>query len=218
MAFMIIYRIIATTLLAALATATAVADDHIIEHAGNSYVRVGESVLMTGLGECLRTSSFGDDTIGACEGEENISEAEPVEQTVAEATDTAPAASESKGVIDTRDISELALFENNSATLSPDGIAAMQSLFDKVAEYKGITAITVTGHTSASGPAAYNQDLSERRAAEVARLLSTRYPDANMTVIGMGEKQPIATNETPEGAARNRRVEIEISASRMTFE
>ncbi len=215
---MITYRNLVAALITTVASASALAEDTRINHEGNSYVRVGESVLMSGLGDCLRTGNFGYDTIGTCEGEEVLEASEPVEQAVAKAADSAPEATASKAVIDTRDISEMALFENNSATLSADGIATVQSLFDRLADYQGITEIRVTGHTSASGPEDYNQTLSEQRAAEVARLLATRYPDVAMTVVGMGETQPVASNDTPEGAARNRRVEVEISASRMTFE
>jgi outer membrane protein OmpA-like peptidoglycan-associated protein len=67
----------------------------------------------------------------------------------------------------------------------------------------------VIGHTDNSGSAAYNQDLSQRRAVSVANVLrESGVPNARIAAYGRGEDQPIASNLTPEGRAQNRRVEI----------
>lgn len=195
-------------------SAHAVDDD--IEAVGSGYIKVGDSVLTTGLDECTRSGSFADDAaIDACEG---VDAAAPDAEPAVEVAEKAPAVTPQKAIIDSREISKFAFFANDSATLDGDSEAALQDLFAKLEEYKGITAISVTGHTSARGADDYNQALSERRAQAVADVLAIRYPDAKMTVAGMGESQPVANNDTPEGAARNRRVEIEVSASRMMFE
>ncbi len=69
--------------------------------------------------------------------------------------------------------------------------------------------IVVVGHTDNVGSAAYNRDLSQRRAGAVASILiANGVNPARIQTVGMGEDQPIATNITPEGRARNRRVEI----------
>ncbi|MGI4793239.1 MAG: OmpA family protein [Janthinobacterium lividum] len=75
------------------------------------------------------------------------------------------------------------------------------------------TALTVLGHTDAQGGDAYNIDLSRRRAANVIGRLVTRgvAPD-QLSEVGIGKRQPIAPNDTPEGRARNRRIEFLISS------
>ena len=69
--------------------------------------------------------------------------------------------------------------------------------------------IRIVGHTDSSGSEAYNQKLSEQRARSVANyLMSTGIDRDRLTVIGLGESSPIATNDTAEGRARNRRVDV----------
>lgn len=71
------------------------------------------------------------------------------------------------------------------------------------------TTIDVIGHTDSVGSDAYNQALSERRASAVAQYLVNQGVLADrIYVAGRGESEPIASNETEEGRARNRRVEI----------
>jgi outer membrane protein OmpA-like peptidoglycan-associated protein len=71
------------------------------------------------------------------------------------------------------------------------------------------TYVDVVGHADATGADDYNQNLSERRASAVASFLLDRgVLRDRLFVAGMGERQPIATNDTPEGRSRNRRVEI----------
>ncbi|MES2984456.1 MAG: OmpA family protein [Pseudomonadota bacterium] len=70
--------------------------------------------------------------------------------------------------------------------------------------------IRVEGHTDAKGSDDYNKDLSYRRAVSVKRALSENYGihSAVLTVAGFGEAQPVASNETDEGRALNRRVTL----------
>jgi OOP family OmpA-OmpF porin len=71
--------------------------------------------------------------------------------------------------------------------------------------------VAITGHTDSTGPAAYNQALSEERAQEVAEYLANKgVVTDRMMVTGMGEAAPIASNKTKAGRAENRRVEVEI--------
>lgn len=71
------------------------------------------------------------------------------------------------------------------------------------------TYIDVVGHASADGPEDYNQRLSERRAASVADyLIGRQVLRDRLFVAGRGEAQPVATNDSDAGRARNRRVEI----------
>lgn len=184
-----------------------------VEASGGSYVSVGGNVLKTGMGNCMQTGTFSADaSINACEG---------VADEAAEAVAEAPAAPEAKPVqtskIDTREFSEQTLFDTDSAQLNASGSAVMNELFSSLGEYKGITGISVTGHTDSRGSDAYNQALSEQRAQTVAGQISAQYPDARIEVVGMGETSPIASNDTAEGRQLNRRVEVEVTATRMTF-
>jgi len=195
------------------ATAHTVNVDGSVEAPGSSYITVGGNALKTGMGGCLRSGTFADDNSNdACEGRAGGATEEAPK--VAEA----PKAPEpTKAKIDTRDFSDVALFDTNSADLNASGQAAMQAMVQAVSEYKGVTSITVIGHTDSRGTEAYNQALSERRAQTVAAMLAAQYPDAKMTVKGMGENSPAANNATAEGRQQNRRVEVELTANRMTF-
>jgi outer membrane protein OmpA-like peptidoglycan-associated protein len=76
------------------------------------------------------------------------------------------------------------------------------------------TNITVIGHTDSKGTNRYNQTLSENRANSVAVYTSQNGINNNrVTAIGKGETDPIATNDTEEGSASNRRVEFVITAN-----
>ncbi len=75
--------------------------------------------------------------------------------------------------------------------------------------------VTVGGHTDSNGPAEYNLNLSQQRASAVeAYLIAQGVASANITAIGYGEAQPIASNDTPQGAAKNRRIEFKVTRSR----
>ena len=75
-----------------------------------------------------------------------------------------------------------------------------------------LTVVELTGHTDSTGSAAYNQTLSEQRAATVATYLNTRGIDRQrILAFGRGLTQPVADNATAEGRALNRRVEIRLS-------
>lgn len=75
--------------------------------------------------------------------------------------------------------------------------------------------LTVEGHTDADGSAAYNLELSRQRAESVvARLIEYGVDAKNITGGGYGESRPIASNDTPEGMAANRRIEFKITRSR----
>ena len=101
-------------------------------------------------------------------------------------------------------------FATNSATIEPRFRETLDRVASVLSEYNQ-SYIDIYGHTDSTGSEAYNQTLSERRAASVANYLSTRgVTPARMATRGFGETQPIASNETEEGRAANRRVEIKI--------
>ncbi len=76
------------------------------------------------------------------------------------------------------------------------------------------TNILLEGHTDSTGSDEYNLDLSKKRSQSVANYLATQNVNpTRFTIMGYGESQPIASNESPEGRAQNRRVEVAIYAN-----
>jgi OOP family OmpA-OmpF porin len=73
--------------------------------------------------------------------------------------------------------------------------------------------VLVTGHTDSTGPEAYNQGLSVRRAEAVINFLTSIGAQATFVAEGKGESDPIADNSTKDGRAENRRVIIDIDTS-----
>lgn len=74
------------------------------------------------------------------------------------------------------------------------------------------TLVDINGHTDSTGRADYNFDLSQRRASSVASYLAAQGVDGRrFAVNGFGASQPVASNDTVDGRAQNRRVEIYLS-------
>ena len=106
------------------------------------------------------------------------------------------------------------LFSVDSASVRPDLRRDLSTVSSSLLKYPN-SRIEVIGHTDNTGAAAYNQDLSQRRAVSVAGVLRENgVPGARVAAYGRGEDQPIASNLTPEGRAQNRRVEIIIRPTR----
>jgi OOP family OmpA-OmpF porin len=107
-----------------------------------------------------------------------------------------------------------ATFDFDKSDLKPAGKANLDRFMSGLAGAK-VSGITVVGHTDSVGTDAYNQKLSERRAASVANYLSSKgVPAAAIQASGKGESQPVADNGTKAGRAQNRRVEVEASGTR----
>ena len=99
-------------------------------------------------------------------------------------------------------------FGFDSSALQPQFRPVLDDLAMTLNEYNQ-TIIEVAGHTDSVGDAAYNQNLSEERAASVANYLASRgVMRDRMITVGAGETRPIASNDTEAGRAQNRRVEI----------
>jgi outer membrane protein OmpA-like peptidoglycan-associated protein len=108
------------------------------------------------------------------------------------------------------------LFATDSAALRADLQGDIRALGQNLQRYPDST-IQVIGHTDNTGSAAYNQDLSERRARSVAGVLyEVGVSPSRVVPIGRGEAQPIASNQTPEGRQANRRVEFVITPTGRT--
>jgi len=101
-------------------------------------------------------------------------------------------------------------FATNSADIAPHFYHTLNAVATVLNGFPE-TLIEVTGHTDSTGSAQYNLQLSQRRAQSVAQYLVAQGVAPNRIVArGMGESMPIASNDTPEGRAQNRRVEIQI--------
>ncbi|CUH79301.1 OmpA family protein [Tropicibacter naphthalenivorans] len=102
------------------------------------------------------------------------------------------------------------LFATDSAELRPGLVGDLRDVAQSLLAYPDTTA-QVIGHTDSDGDAAYNLNLSQRRAQAVVNVLAGEgVPGYRLQAIGRGEDQPVASNLTPEGKAQNRRVQIVI--------
>lgn len=110
------------------------------------------------------------------------------------------------------------LFDFDKDSIRPDAETALRQLSGVLTKRYANNPLQINGHTDAIADDAYNQDLSERRAASVKRWLSKQdnVAESRMTTQGYGESKPVAPNtkpdgsDNPEGRQRNRRVEVVI--------
>ena len=103
------------------------------------------------------------------------------------------------------------LFATDSTQLSGASRGNLRALASNLQAYPN-SRVTIIGHTDDVGDAAYNQDLSQRRASAVASvLIGDGVSSGRISAVGRGESQPVATNLTPEGRQANRRVEVIIT-------
>lgn len=100
-------------------------------------------------------------------------------------------------------------FPSNSSTVPEKSVQELENIARLMKEYP-TTELQVFGHTDSRGSASYNMKLSEARAGAVRKVLSNEYAITltRINAQGMGETAPVATNDTAEGRAQNRRVEL----------
>ena len=107
-----------------------------------------------------------------------------------------------------------ALFDFDKSVLKPEGKAKLDDLTSKL-QGINLEVIIAVGHTDSVGTDAYNQKLSIRRAEAVKAYLQAKGIEANRIYTeGKGEKQPVDSNKTAAGRAKNRRVEIDVVGTR----
>jgi outer membrane protein OmpA-like peptidoglycan-associated protein len=100
------------------------------------------------------------------------------------------------------------LFNSNSSYLTAKAKETIKELVKTINKY-GQPNVLIQGHTDATGSAEYNKGLSEKRAASVKTYAVSLGIAANrLQTTGFGLTKPIAPNNTPEGRAKNRRVEV----------
>lgn len=103
------------------------------------------------------------------------------------------------------------LFKTNEATLLPIARERLSRVAEVLREQDDKTFV-VEGHTDSRGPSGHNEDLSLARADSVRSfLVSEGVPTDRIKAVGRGESEPVASNDSPDGRANNRRVEIVVS-------
>jgi OOP family OmpA-OmpF porin len=99
-------------------------------------------------------------------------------------------------------------FDSGRAVIDPDSTGLLDRLIETAMRCPAAT-IEISGHTDGDGEDAFNQALSEKRAQAVADyLVKAGLPADRFTAVGYGSTQPIASNDTDEGKAQNRRIEF----------
>lgn len=110
------------------------------------------------------------------------------------------------------DLSGKVLFGSDLDSLNGQSQAIVERI-GKALLGVGIQGVRVDGHADSSGKAAYNQQLSERRAQSVAKaLVGVGMPAQNIQRRGLGSTQPVADNRTSAGRTENRRVSIVVAS------
>ncbi len=102
---------------------------------------------------------------------------------------------------------------NSDRITGADSIALLDTMSSAASQCSSFR-IEVRGYTDSDGSEAYNLALSQRRAQAVANyLISKGVPADNVSGGGYGEASPVASNDTPEGKAMNRRIEFKVTQS-----
>lgn len=164
-------------------------------------------------GHCVRTIKWTPEAaIPGCEGmaEKTEAKAAPVKEPAKEK----PAKKEPVAAVVAPtaefNLSSGASFELGGSTLSAEGKAEIAALVKKF-DGKTVDSVVIEGYTDSSGDAAFNQQLSEKRAQAVkAELVANGAKAEKIKTVGYGEANPIADNSTKQGRAKNRRVEIKV--------
>jgi outer membrane protein OmpA-like peptidoglycan-associated protein len=163
----------------------------------------GKNIVRSGTGDCVHTGTWSPDdaTVVGCDGVTLEYEIEVIEG--------APS-----GLIGAISIPAAAMFAFDSDVLTDEGKSAIEEYRAKLRpELSEAYAGIIIGNTDSTGNAEYNMGLSKRRAQAVADyLVSTGIDPDKLRVTGRGKNDPIASNDTEEGRALNRRVDIVVIA------
>jgi OOP family OmpA-OmpF porin len=185
-------------------------------------------VVRSGSGACWRTRAWtpAQASVIGCDGVLALAQPVPAPAEPAGATAAPIPSTDGLGTVATpslaasEPLSEKVTFDTDTffdfdkSTLKPDGKARLDTLAARLAD-SAVEVVVAVGHADAIGPATYNQRLSERRArAMVDYLREKGLPTDKIFNEGKGETQPIASNASKEGRAKNRRVEVEVVAIR----
>ena len=190
------------------------------------------TIVRSGTGLCVRTGTWepADAVVPGCDGvplqstqamKENKTVPEPASaQRPTSDPVAAPAANKAEepakaAVIPAPALAKISLTTDTSfgfdkSKLEPEGIQRLKKLHAEIQSAK-VDSILATGHTDSIGKASYNKKLSIRRAQAVKDyLVKLGIPSERIFIDGKGATQPVASNKTSEGRARNRRVDVEV--------
>ena len=100
-------------------------------------------------------------------------------------------------------------FDFDKAEIKPESEPQLKAIADLLAT-DGALRLDIVGHTDNQGGDDYNRDLSQRRAEAVVAALAGNYgiEQERLTPVGQGPSRPLASNESEDGRALNRRVEL----------
>lgn len=121
------------------------------------------------------------------------------------------AAEAEQGMLDAALDKRIVEFDSGQASITPAGLAILDEMAAVMHKLKG-RKVEVIGHTDNTGLRASNLSLSQARAEAVRSYLATRGIDPALVLAsGQGPDRPVAGNATPDGRARNRRIEFRIA-------
>lgn len=136
----------------------------------------------------------------------------PAEVNSAAAPEPEPAATQPQPEVIT--LKGDALFGFNRTEIRPEARKQLSDIASKLKAQQSIEAIVISGHTDAAGPETYNQELSKKRAESVKQfLVNEGVVSKSIVVQALGEERPVASNDTKDGRAQNRRVEILVQSA-----
>ncbi len=197
-----------TLMVAGIAPAQAQANNN------NGYVQAQGNPVKSGFGLCYRTG-FWTPQMATAECDADLIPKPPAAAPApAPKPAVKPPPAPPKPVVEKVTLKGDTLFDFDKSVVKPEGKKVLDGLVAQ-ANALNLEVIIAVGHADATGPDAYNQKLSERRAAAVkAYLVSKGVPANRVYTEGKGEKSPVADNKTKEGRAKNRRVEVEVVGTR----
>jgi OOP family OmpA-OmpF porin len=163
-------------------------------------------LVLDGGGQCVHTPLYEKEKYGL----EVCGEVEAKKAAPAPAPAPAPTP-----VVQKTTLNAMELFDYNKAVVKPAAAADLDKLAGGILGLKALDGVEIVGHTCSLGTDAYNQKLSERRAAAVKDYLVKKgVPAGKITTSGKGETQPIASNKTEADRKKNRRVEVTVKGSK----
>lgn len=215
--------LIATAVFSSVVTTAAVAQE--VDKDNGSYtVNPFGLTWVNPFGHCWHTGSFNkDEAVKGCGDDALLPQEAPAPAPApaappppppppppAPAPQPAPAPAPAAPTAEKVTFAADAFFGFDSANLKDGGRSDLDNLASQL-QGVALEVIIAVGHTDSVGPEAYNQRLSVRRAESVKAHLVGQGIEANRIYTeGKGESQPVASNATKEGRAKNRRVEIEV--------
>lgn len=102
-------------------------------------------------------------------------------------------------------------FDKDEATLKSSSYDPLNEIGKTIENWPELK-VEIAGHTDSQGETDFNQDLSERRAQTVRSYLLEKFDieEGQLVAVGYGERNPVASNDTEDGSAKNRRVEFKV--------